>query len=72
MVCFLETRETISNLFSSLMQLKDSSGLRINQAKSLCPRKDTVQNLKLLKNRSMPWGLLLLHRLAAKKHNLTD
>ena len=56
MVSFLETRETIGNLFSSLIQLKDCSGLRINQAKSLCPRIDTVQNLKLLKNRPMPWG----------------
>ena len=53
MVSFLETRESVSNLFSSLIQLKDCWGLRINQAKSLYRRKDIVQNLKLLKNRSL-------------------
>ena len=67
MVSFLETRETINNLFSSLIQLKDCSGLRINQAKSLCPRIDTVQNLKLLKNRSMPWGSTFLESTCRQK-----
>ena len=71
MVSFLETRETISNSFSSLIQLEDCSGLRINQAKSLCHRIDTVQNVKLLKNQSMLWGSTSLESICREKNNWT-